>query len=56
MTQRIKEFPWHETPLGPIVSWPISLQVALSICLSSRFPVVRGIILPLCIVFKTTPL
>src|ERR1051326_4936898 len=30
---------WAETPLGPVESWPQSLQTAVSICLASRFPI-----------------
>jgi len=29
---------WARTPLGEPQSWPISLQLAVSICLNSRFP------------------
>ena len=29
---------WAATPLGPPQSWPQSLQTAVSILLSSRFP------------------
>lgn len=29
---------WSRTSLGPIVNWPESLRVAVSICLNSRFP------------------
>ncbi|WP_249999403.1 SpoIIE family protein phosphatase [Actinoplanes sp. M2I2] len=29
---------WHKTPLGPPAQWPQSLQTAVSILLSSRFP------------------
>jgi len=35
-----RAFDWSRTPLGPISEWPQSLQSALSICLSSRFPIV----------------
>ena len=35
-----RAFDWSSTPLGPISKWPQSLQSALSICLSSRFPIV----------------
>jgi signal transduction histidine kinase len=30
---------WGKTPLGPQHAWPQSLRTALSICLSSRFPI-----------------
>jgi signal transduction histidine kinase len=29
---------WAATPLGPVEHWPLSLRVAVSICLNSRFP------------------
>ena len=29
---------WSKSPLGPIDNWPQSLKTALSICLSSKFP------------------
>ena len=37
---RMREVDWASTPLGPIESWPQSLRTSLSICLSSRFPIV----------------
>ena len=38
MAQRVRNFDWASTPLGPIESWPQSLLIAVSICLNSRFP------------------
>ena len=38
MAQRVREFDWSATPLGPMEGWPQSLKLALGICLSSRFP------------------
>ena len=35
----IRSIDWSKTPLGPAASWPQSLKTALSICLSSRFPI-----------------
>ena len=35
----IRSIDWSKTPLGPATSWPQSLKTALSICLSSRFPI-----------------
>ena len=35
----IRSIDWSTTPLGPATSWPQSLKTALSICLSSRFPI-----------------
>ena len=29
---------WSATPLGPLVGWPESLRIAVSICMNSRFP------------------
>ncbi len=37
---RIRQFDWSRHPLGPPESWPQNLATALSICLSSRFPIV----------------
>ena len=37
---RMREVDWAATPLGPVESWPQSLRTSLSICLSSRFPIV----------------
>jgi PAS domain S-box-containing protein len=31
---------WSETPLGPIERWPIRLQLAVSLCLASRYQVI----------------
>ena len=36
----IARFDWSATPLGPISEWKQSLRSAVSICLSSRFPIV----------------
>ena len=36
----IRAIDWEATPLGPMGTWPQSLRTALSICLSSRFPIV----------------
>lgn len=30
---------WSQTPLGPVSDWPQSLRTALSITMSSRFPI-----------------
>jgi PAS fold len=35
----IRSLEWGPTPLGPAEQWPQSLRTALSICLSSRFPI-----------------
>jgi PAS domain S-box-containing protein len=39
MGARMRELDWSATPLGPVEGWPQSLRSALSICLSSRFPI-----------------
>ena len=38
MAERVRARDWSGTPVGPAGGWPQSLQTALSICLSSRFP------------------
>ncbi len=38
MAVLIREFPWHETPLGPAENWSQSLTTLVSIMLSNRFP------------------
>jgi PAS domain S-box-containing protein len=35
----MRSIDWARTPLGPIESWPQSLRTSVSICLSSRFPI-----------------
>ena len=35
----MRSIDWSKTPLGPAATWPQSLKTALSICLSSRFPI-----------------
>ena len=38
MAERVRARDWSGTAVGPAPRWPQSLQTALSICLSSRFP------------------
>jgi PAS domain S-box-containing protein len=38
MAARVADFEWASTPLGPMQAWPQSLQIAVGICLNSRFP------------------
>jgi PAS domain S-box-containing protein len=38
MQQRLAAFDWAKTPLGPRESWPHGLEIAVGICMSSRFP------------------
>ncbi|HEY7285319.1 MAG TPA: ATP-binding protein, partial [Vicinamibacterales bacterium] len=38
MARRMRAFDWAATPLGPPDAWPMNLRVAVSVCLSSRFP------------------
>src|SRR5579883_1467861 len=35
----MRSIDWSQTPLGPKEQWPQSLRTAVSICLSSRFPI-----------------
>ena len=37
MGERIREFDWSQTPLGPIARWPQSLRTVVNILLSSRY-------------------
>ncbi|WP_435349269.1 GAF domain-containing protein [Haloarchaeobius sp. HRN-SO-5] len=39
MAERIREFEWAETPIGPMDEWPIELQVAVEVMLGARKPV-----------------
>ncbi|MFW8595510.1 ATP-binding protein [Cribrihabitans neustonicus] len=39
MGKLIREMDWSATPLGPIGEWPQSLRTAVSICISSNFPI-----------------
>ncbi len=38
MGQLMRSLDWSNTPLGPHENWPQSLRTTISICLSSRFP------------------
>lgn len=40
MGRLLGAFDWSKTSVGPIDRWPQSLRTAVSICLSSRFPIV----------------
>jgi PAS domain S-box-containing protein len=40
MSERIRNFNWGNTSLGTPDQWPGSLRTAISLCLSSRFPMV----------------
>ena len=42
MGQRIREFDWASTPLGPVEDWPQSLRTCIRIMLSSRQPIWLG--------------
>jgi signal transduction histidine kinase len=42
MGQRIREYDWSETPLGPIDGWPQNLRTCLRIMLTSRQPIWIG--------------
>jgi signal transduction histidine kinase len=43
MARRMRAFDWSRTPVGPIDGWPQTLRIALGICLSSRFPMIKRI-------------
>jgi signal transduction histidine kinase/CheY-like chemotaxis protein len=38
MAELVRAFDWSSTPLGPMPSWPLSLQTTVRIMLTSRFP------------------
>ncbi len=40
MAERVRTFDWSNNPVGPVAEWPQSLKTAVSICLTSRFPIV----------------
>ena len=42
MTDLVRDFDWSGTPLGPIESWPHSLQTIVRMLLSSRFAMWMG--------------
>ena len=39
MGKLIRSMDWSDSPLGPIDQWPQSLRTAVSLCLSSTFPI-----------------
>ena len=39
MAERIREFEWAETPIGPIDEWPTELQVAVEVMLGASTPI-----------------
>ncbi|MFL9923408.1 ATP-binding protein [Herbaspirillum lusitanum] len=39
MGKLIRSMDWSDSPLGPIEDWPQSLRTAVSLCLSSTFPI-----------------
>src|SRR5919108_1893476 len=40
MARRMREFDWSQSELGPPELWGEHFRVSLSICLTSRFPIV----------------
>lgn len=42
MGQRIRDYNWSNTPLGPVESWPQSLRTCVRIMLTSRQPIWIG--------------
>ena len=39
MSERIRQFNWSQTSIGPVDKWKQSLRSALNICLNSNFPI-----------------
>ena len=39
MGERIRNYDWSSTPVGPIETWPYSLRTAVSMMLHSKFPI-----------------
>ena len=39
MGDAVRDFDWSKTPLGPLISWPTFLRIAVGFCLNSRFPI-----------------
>ncbi|HEX2278972.1 MAG TPA: PAS domain S-box protein [Candidatus Tectomicrobia bacterium] len=39
MARRMRAFDWSTTDLGPPQGWPENLRMAVSLCLTSRFPI-----------------
>jgi signal transduction histidine kinase len=42
LAERIREFDWSHTPLGPLRQWPQSLRMAVNLMLNSRHPMWIG--------------
>jgi PAS domain-containing protein len=40
MAGRMRAFDWSKTDLGPPAGWPENLRLAVSLCLTSRFPII----------------
>jgi two-component sensor histidine kinase len=38
MAQRVRDFDWASTPLGPVAQWPVELRTAAGLVLESGFP------------------
>lgn len=38
MGEKVRHFPWEDTPLGPIMSWPATLRIAVDMLLVSKLP------------------
>jgi PAS domain S-box-containing protein len=39
LAARMRALDWSQTPLGAVETWPQSLRISVSICLTSRFPI-----------------
>src|SRR5262245_11603316 len=42
MSERIRDYDWSRTALGPFEAWPRSLKTALRIALNTRYPIWMG--------------
>jgi hypothetical protein len=38
MGDRTRQHPWHESPLGPVESWPASLRTTVATLLECKLP------------------
>jgi len=38
MTEKVRAFPWDQTPLGAIERWPAALRITVDAMISSDFP------------------
>ncbi|NEK19853.1 hypothetical protein [Rhizobium leguminosarum] len=38
MAEKVRTFPWHQTPLGAIRTWSAALRITVDAMISSKFP------------------